>query len=94
MTEEKLSWEDARVFCGNQTFQVGKDLQEKQASLLLTDSAHEFEVIDAIFPFEDVRFLWINCNDKETEGEWVCETDSNGTTTTYRGINTQCYHTF
>ena len=62
------------------------------ASLLFIEDQTE---MDAFLLLDPVQYLnynnyyeaWVNCNDEETEGTWMCERDATGTESAFENIS-------
>ena len=60
-------------------------------SLLFLESDQErdnfFEItreLQAADALQSEAIFWLNCNDQEEEGTWICESDREGTQSSYR----------
>ena len=54
--------------------------------MLMPTSPGEYAILESLFDLKLnlYDFFWINCNDIDVEGMWVCEKDAEGTRTSYR----------
>ncbi|XP_041483506.1 brevican core protein-like [Lytechinus variegatus] len=82
---QNRTWGMAIQACSSLTVQFYGETVNRQPSMLLPESQDEADEMAQRFPGADgAGRIWINCNDRQTEGVWICETDANGTISNYR----------
>nr|XP_054763733.1 neurogenic locus notch homolog protein 1-like [Lytechinus pictus] len=91
----KLSYEAALAYCNGKN-PVSPIPETGDASLLFVST--EIGEVESLLSITE-EYVWINCNDTITEGEFICVIDAGGTTTPirnwrsnqpYGGLSQQC----
>ncbi|XP_071477256.1 CUB and sushi domain-containing protein 1-like, partial [Diadema antillarum] len=77
---DQMWWTNAAWLCNRMDEVELTNGEMRQPSLLFVESDAEFDELQLHF---DGLSAWINCH-KFEESEWVCETDANGTRSSYR----------
>ncbi|XP_063955031.1 aggrecan core protein-like [Lytechinus pictus] len=84
IAQDISNWQSARLFCSNLP-EVSLDNGERiKPSLLFIESDEEFDLLER---HVSGGSPWMNCNDIDVEGTWVCIRDGLGTTSSYRNWN-------
>eukprot|EP00057_Strongylocentrotus_purpuratus_P013359 XP_011667833.1 PREDICTED: neurogenic locus notch homolog protein 1-like [Strongylocentrotus purpuratus] len=78
----KVDYDDAIAYCGGLN-PVSPLPETVNTSLLFVSTGTEINEVQTIFGITD-QYVWVNCNDRVVEGEFICVIDANGTTTDAR----------
>lgn len=81
----KLDYDDALAYCSGLN-PVSPLPETANTSLLFVSTGAEIGEVETIFGITD-QYVWVNCNDRLVEGDFICVIDDNGTTTAARSKN-------
>ncbi|XP_063962625.1 C-type lectin domain family 4 member M-like [Lytechinus pictus] len=77
--EQERVWADAKAFC-SEIDPVNTPYGYRSPSLLFLNTEKEANDLLALqLGLTDEMWVWVNCDDQSTEGEFVCDVDGNGT---------------